>query len=239
MTRSPEEAPDRSEIVTIGFESGRPVRLDGQRLTAAALVERLNAIAGLHGVGRVDLVENRFVGIKSRGVYETPGGTVLIEALRSLQSLTLDRETSRFLQQVSLRYADLVYTGGWFTPLRESLDAFVNAALATTSGEVEVRLFKGSAAACARRSKHSLYDAALGSFSMDGYRPSDAEGFINLTALPLAVRALKFGPAAPIRGSARDAAIRAEGAKGSTASRSGAGSAKRPASPRRVAGASR
>jgi argininosuccinate synthase len=199
MTAGPDSAPDRPEEVTIGFEAGRPASLDGVVLSPARLVAALNKVAGRHGVGRVDLVENRLVGMKSRGVYETPGGTVLVEAARALQSLTLDRETARFLQQVSLRYADLVYGGQWFTPLREALDAFVTNALRTTSGEVRVRLYKGKATAVARRSPQSLYDAALGGFAMTGYRPADAEGFISLLGLPLAVRAARFGPAAPLR----------------------------------------
>ena len=199
LTADPAKAPGTPEDVVIEFDRGRPVGLNGQTLSPARLIEQLNAIAGRHGVGRTDLVENRLVGMKSRGVYETPGGTVLVEALRGLESLTLDRETARQLQQVALRYADLVYAGAWFTPLRESLDALVERALSTTSGAVRVRLFKGSATVTGRRSARSLYDAALGSFSMDGYRPSDAEGFIRLLGLPLEVRAAVHGPAAPLR----------------------------------------
>jgi len=200
MTVAPEKAPDLPVDVTIGFDGGRPVSLDGRPLSPARLVAALNEIAGRHGVGRVDLVENRVVGMKSRGVYETPGGTVLVEAIRALESLTVDRETARFLQQAGLRYADLVYAGQWFTPLRTALDAFVGNALATTTGDVTVRLHKGCATAVARQSPHSLYDAALGGFAMAGYRPADALGFISLTGLPLAVRATRFGPAVPLRG---------------------------------------
>jgi argininosuccinate synthase len=199
MTASPESAPETPCDVTIGFDHGRPVTLDGRRLSPARLVTALNAIAGEHGVGRIDLVENRLVGMKSRGVYETPGGTVLVEALRALESLTLDRETARFLQAASLRYADLVYAGQWFTPLRAALDAFVDSALATTTGDVTVRLHKGRATAVSRRSPNSLYDAELGGFAMTGYRPADALGFISLTGLPMAVRAERFGPAVPLR----------------------------------------
>jgi argininosuccinate synthase len=189
LTSSPEKAPDEPAEITVDFEAARPVTVDGQWLSPARLIETLNEIAGRHGVGRVDLVENRVVGMKSRGVYETPGGTVLLEALRALEGLTLDRDTQRFLQEVSLRYADIAYTGQWFTPLREALDAFVGKAQASTTGAVTVRLFKGHVSVVARRSAHSLYDAALGSFAMDGYRTSDAEGFISLLGLPLGVRA--------------------------------------------------
>ena len=199
LTCSPQEAPDQPEEVTVGFDAGRPVSLERVPLSPADLIERLNLIAGRHGVGRVDLVENRIVGIKSRGVYETPAGTVLLEALRALQGLTLDRETVRFLQQVSLRYSELVYAGAWFTTLRESLDAFVARALATTTGEVTVRLYKGQASVASRRSPYSLYDSALGGFDMEGYRPADAEGFINLLGLPLTVRATLLGPSVPLR----------------------------------------
>jgi argininosuccinate synthase len=199
MTAAPEKAPDQPTEVTIGIEHGRPAALDGRPLSPARLIAALNEIAGAHGVGRVDLVENRLVGMKSRGVYETPGGTVLVEAMRALQSLTLDRDTARFLQIVGLRYADLAYGGQWFTPLRASLDALVATALETTTGEVTLRLHKGSAVVVGRRSPHSLYDAALGGFAMTGYQPADATGFISLTGLPLAVRAERFGPAAPLR----------------------------------------
>ena len=183
----PERAPDAGAEVEIGFETGTPVEVNGERLAPVALLEKLNAIAAAHGVGRIDLVENRLVGIKSRGAYETPGGTLLMTAHRELESLCLDRETSHFQQQLALRYAELVYYGLWFTPLREALDAFFSATQRRVTGAVGLRLYKGNLSVTRRCSPQSLYRTDLASFTMTHYNPKDAEGFINLFALPVTV----------------------------------------------------
>ena len=182
---SPEAAPDRPAEVEVGFESGSPVSVDGEPLGPVEIVERLNAVAAAHGVGRIDLVENRLVGIKSRGAYETPGGTLLVTAHRELEAICLDRETAHFQQMLSLRYAELVYYGMWFTPLREALDVFFARAQQRVTGSVRMRLYKGNVTVLKRESPHSLYRTNLASFTMDGYNPKDAEGFINLFALPV------------------------------------------------------
>jgi argininosuccinate synthase len=175
----------------IGFEGGVPTVLDGERLSPVALVERLNALAGAHGVGRLDLVENRLVGIKSRGVYETPAGTVLHLAHRELERLVLDRNTLHFKQSVSVRYAQLIYDGLWFSTLREALAAFVDFTEREVTGEVKVRLYKGRAEAVGRRSERSLYRQDLATFGEGmAYDHKDAEGFIRLFGLPERVRAL-------------------------------------------------
>jgi argininosuccinate synthase len=190
MSVNPEDAPDQPAELTIAFEQGRPVSLDGQRLSGAGLVEKLNDIGGRHGIGRIDLVENRFVGMKSRGCYETPGGTILMFAHRELESLTLDRATMHYKQKVALDYAELVYDGKWFTPLREALDAFVDATQANVTGEVKVRLHKGRLDVMSRKSPYSLYSEKIASFTMGAdYNQKDAEGFINLVGLPIRVHA--------------------------------------------------
>ena len=190
MSVSPEDAPDQPLELTIDFEEGRPVRLDGQKMTGAALVEKLNDLGGQHGIGRIDLVENRFVGMKSRGCYETPGGTILMFAHRELESLTLDRATMHYKQKVALDYAELVYDGKWFTPLREALDAFVDSTQQNVSGEIVVRLHKGRLDVMSRKSPFSLYSEEIASFTMGAeYDQKDAEGFINLTGLPIRVHA--------------------------------------------------
>jgi len=192
LTRSPREAPDREETVEIEFEAGAPVGVNGQQLDPVALVEILNEIGGRNAVGRVDLVENRFVGIKSRGCYETPGGTLLVAAHRELEALCLDRDLLHFKQHVALRYAELVYFGFWFTPLREALDAFVNVTQRNVSGGVALTLYKGNVTVAARRSEASLYRTDLAAFTMgEGYNPKDAEGFIRLLGLPSRVEALR------------------------------------------------
>jgi argininosuccinate synthase len=191
LTVDPEDAPDRPEIVTIGFEQGVPVMLEGQRLGPVELVESLNRIAGAHGVGRLDLVENRLVGIKSRGVYETPAGTVLYLAHREIERLVLDRNTLHFKQSVSVRYAQLIYDGLWFSTLRQALAAFVAYTEQEVTGEVRVRLYKGRAEAVGRRSSRSLYRQDLATFGEGmAYDHQDAEGFIRLFGLPERVRAL-------------------------------------------------
>ena len=184
---SPATAPDQPTKVEIGFEGGTPVSVNGEKLSALELVDQLNEIAAANGVGRMDIVENRLVGIKSRGAYETPGGTLLVAAHRELESLCLDRETAHYQQILSLRYAEMVYYGMWFTPLREALDAFFKSSQNRVTGSVELSLFKGNVNATSRRSPYSLYRTNLASFSMTGYNPKDAEGFINLFALPITV----------------------------------------------------
>ena len=184
---SPAKAPDRSTTVEIGFESGTPVSVNGQKLAPLTLIEQLNEIAAANGVGRMELVENRLVGIKSRGAYETPGGTLLVMAHRELESLSLDRETAHYQQLLSLRYAEMVYYGMWFTPLREALDGFFAKSQQRVTGSLALTLFKGNISVASRRSPFSLYRTNLASFTMTGYNPKDAEGFINLFALPITV----------------------------------------------------
>jgi argininosuccinate synthase len=184
LTVDPEKAPDTPERVTISFAAGLPVAVNGQRLAPVPLIQKLNEIAGRHGVGRVDIVENRLVGIKSRGVYETPGGTLLVQALRALETLTLDRDSVHEKEKLAARYAELVYFGQWFSPLREALDAFMNALMPTVTGDVTLKLFKGASSIVGRTSPHALYSAHLASFDMRGYTPADATGFIRLFGLP-------------------------------------------------------
>ncbi len=189
MTRSPKEAPDKDETVTIGFEGGVPVSVGGMRLDPISLVELLNEIGARNAIGRVDLVENRFVGIKSRGCYETPGGTLLIAAHRELEALCLERELAHFKQQVGLKYAELVYFGQWFTPLREALDAFVATTQKEITGSVMLSLYKGNISVVSRESDHSLYRTDLSSFTMgDNYDQKDAAGFIRILGLPSRTR---------------------------------------------------
>ncbi len=186
MSRPVSKAPAKPAYVQIGFKSGVPISLDGVRLAGHDLIDRLNAIGGKHAVGQTDLVENRLVGIKSRGAYETPGGTILYEAIRALESITLDRDTQHYKQQVALKYAELVYDGKWFCPLREAIDAFVNRAVKNVSGTVRVKCFKGRATASSVTSPKSLYSGKLASFTMgDEYTPSDATGFIKLFGLQM------------------------------------------------------
>jgi argininosuccinate synthase len=189
LTRSPQQAPDRPEQVTIHFEQGTPVAINGHAMNPVALVEELNAIGGRNAIGRVDLVENRFVGIKSRGCYETPGGTLLLTAHRELESLCLDREVMHFKQQIALKYAEMVYFGLWFTPLREALDAFITSTQQTVTGSVTLKLYKGNVSVAGRQSEFSLYQTGLAAFTMDGYNPKDAEGFIRILGLPARVQA--------------------------------------------------
>ncbi len=179
-------APDTPACVQIDFEAGRPVALDGVRLDGHDLVAKLNALGGKHAVGQVDLVENRLVGIKSRGAYETPGGTILYQAHRALESITLDRQTLAFKQQIALKYAEMVYNGRWFSPLRQALDAFVESTQRNVGGAVRVKCFKGRATIAGVSSPNSLYSAELASFTMgDEYTPSDASGFIRLFGLQM------------------------------------------------------
>ena len=188
LTVDPAAAPATPEHLEIAFERGVPTAVDGRPLEPAVLVAALNRRAGAHGVGRVDIVENRLVGMKSRGVYETPGGTVLIEAHRDLETITLDRDTAHFKALVAPRYADLVYNGLWYSPLRRALDAFVAATQATVTGSVRVRLFRGSCTVVGRRAERSLYSHDLATFGRGaGYDQKDATGFIRLFGLPTKV----------------------------------------------------
>ena len=191
LTVSPEKAPDKPTYLELEFDKGTPVGLDGERPGPVELVERLNEIGGANGIGRVDLVENRLVGMKSRGVYETPGGTILLAALQELESITLDRETLRMKDQVAAQYAYLVYNGQWFTRIREQLDAYVEAAAGLVSGTVRLKLYKGNVMAAGRKSSNSLYSEAYATFGEeDVYDQHDAEGFINIFGLPLTVEAV-------------------------------------------------
>jgi argininosuccinate synthase len=184
-TRSPQEAPDRTETVEIGFDKGTPVSVDGQRLDPVQLVELLNEIAARNAVGRIDLVENRFVGIKSRGIYETPGGTLILAAHRELEAMTMEREVKHFKQQIALKYAELVYYGLWFTPLREALDAFVENTQQSVTGTVKLALYKGNVSIAGRESEFALYSPELSSFTMGAsYDQKDAAGFIQILGLP-------------------------------------------------------
>jgi argininosuccinate synthase len=190
MTRSPQEAPDREEQVTIGFEQGIPVSVGGMKMPPVQLVELLNEIGARNAIGRIDLVENRFVGIKSRGCYETPGGTLIVAAHRELEALTLDRDLSHYKQHVGLRYADLVYNGLWFTPLREAFDAFVQKTQENVTGTVTISLYKGNLNIVSRASALSLYSTDLSSFTMgESYDQKDAKGFIQILGLPARTRA--------------------------------------------------
>ena len=195
LTRSPREAPDEPAEVAIRFERGVPVSLNGKRsLSAAGLVEKLNALGGEHGIGRIDLVENRFVGMKSRGCYETPGGTLIYVAHRELEALTLDRATLHYKQKLALDYAEMVYNGLWFTLLREALDAFFAEVSRPVRGEVTLRLYKGNIEPVSRRSPNSLYSLDIASFTMGAsFDQKDALGFINLVGLPIKVKALLEG----------------------------------------------
>jgi argininosuccinate synthase len=189
LTTAPASAPETPERVTIAFEAGSPVAVNDRHLPPAELIRELNRIGGRHGIGRVDIVENRLVGMKSRGVYETPGGTILVTALRALESLSLDRDSAHEKERLATRYAELVYNGQWFSPLREALDAFATKLAETTTGEVRLDLYRGSCGVTGRRSPYSLYSRNLASFDMTGYDARDAGGFIRLFGLPTRGRA--------------------------------------------------
>ncbi len=191
LTVSPEKAPDKPEYVEIAFEKATPVAVNGEQLDPVPLLERLNEIGGRHGIGRVDLVENRLVGMKSRGVYETPGGTLLLSALRELESLCLDREAAHYKEVIAHKYAEMVYFGQWFTPLREAIDSFVDTLMEPVSGNVKLKLYKGNVIIAARTSANTLYRPDLASFTMGAsYDQRDAAGFIDIFGLPLKVKAL-------------------------------------------------
>ncbi|XP_059429325.1 argininosuccinate synthase, chloroplastic-like [Corylus avellana] len=191
LTVDPEDAPSVPEYAEIGVESGLPVSVNGKRLFPASLLAELNKIGGRHGIGRVDMVENRLVSMKSRGVYETPGGTILFTAVRELESLTIDRETMQVKDSLALKYAELVYAGRWFDPLRESLDAFMEKITESTTGSVELKLYKGSVNVTGRSSPYSLYRKDVSSFEDSLiYDQADAAGFIRLYGLPMQVRSM-------------------------------------------------
>ncbi|MEA4926729.1 MAG: argininosuccinate synthase [Syntrophomonadaceae bacterium] len=191
LTVPPEEAPDKPAYVEIGFQAGIPVAIDGKHYEPVELLTELNRRGGENGVGIVSMVENRLVGMKSRGVYETPGGTILYAAHEELERLTLDRRTLQFKEQTAVKYAELVYDGNWFSKLKKSLDAFVDETQKTVTGTVRVKLYKGSCTAVAAQSPYSLYSEELATFGADEiYSQKDAEGFINLFGLPLKVQAL-------------------------------------------------
>jgi argininosuccinate synthase len=191
LTVSPEKAPDKPQYVEIEFENGSPIAVDGKKMGPVEVVETLNKIGGAHGVGRVDLVENRLVGMKSRGVYETPGGSLLLVAHRELESLTLDKSTLHYKDILAGKYAEIVYNGLWFTPLRYAMDAFIDSIRTRVSGTVRLKLYKGNIITAGRKSSYSLYREDLATFAEDAvYNQKEAEGFINLFGLPNKVEAL-------------------------------------------------
>eukprot|EP00252_Welwitschia_mirabilis_P001149 TRINITY_DN1107_c0_g1_i2.p1 TRINITY_DN1107_c0_g1~~TRINITY_DN1107_c0_g1_i2.p1 ORF type:complete len:442 (+),score=98.25 TRINITY_DN1107_c0_g1_i2:163-1488(+) len=196
MSVDPENAPDEAEYIEIGILSGKPVSLNGKEFSPAQLLAQLNELGGKHAIGRIDMVENRLVGMKSRGVYETPGGTILNAAVRELESLTLDRETMQVKDCLALKYAELVYAGRWFDPLRESMDAFMNKITETTTGTVTLKLYKGSVYVAGRKSPYSLYRQDISSFEEGSgiYNQADAAGFIRLYGLPTRVRSMINNP---------------------------------------------
>jgi argininosuccinate synthase len=186
-----EQSPETASVLTLSFEKGEPVAINGEKMTPVALLTKLNELGGMHGVGIKDIVENRLVGMKSRGVYETPGGTILYEAHKALEKLTLDRQTMAFKKQVSLKYAELVYDGLWMTPLREAMDLFSESINQVVTGEVEIKLYKGMCTTIGSKSPYSLYNEAYVTFGEDEvYNQKDAAGFIQLFTLPLTLRAM-------------------------------------------------
>jgi argininosuccinate synthase len=197
-TIAPEDAPDKAHVFTLDFEAGDPTAIDGERLSPAALLTRLNELGHDNGVGRLDLVENRFVGMKSRGVYETPGGTILLAAHRGMESITLDRGAAHLKDELMPRYASLIYNGFWFSPEREMLQAAIDHSQTLVSGRVRVKLYKGNVSVTGRESPFSLYDQDLVTFEegVQAYDHRDAAGFIKLNALRLRVRARRDARAA-------------------------------------------
>ena len=193
LGNSPEKAPEDGEYITLSFEKGKPVALNGEKMKASDIIKKLNELGGKHGIGIVDIVENRVVGMKSRGVYETPGGTILMEAHKQLEELILDRDTMAFKKTIDAKFADVVYEGKWFTPLREALQAFVQFTQEYVTGEAKMKLYKGNIIKAGTTSPYSLYNESIASFTTgDLYDHHDAEGFINLFGLSLRVRAMKM-----------------------------------------------
>ena len=194
MGVSPINAPDKPEYISIGFEKGNPISLNGEKLSAVELLKKLNEIGGKNGIGIIDIVENRLVGMKSRGVYETPGGTILYEAHEMLESLTLDKDTMHFKSVLSHKYAEIVYNGKWYTTLKQALDKFVEETQQTVTGEVKLKLYKGNIINAGITSPYSLYSEEFATFNEDEvYNQNDATGFINLYGLPLKVKAMLYG----------------------------------------------
>ena len=191
VTKTPEQAPDKAEYVTIDFEKGIPVAVNGEKMDAVALITALNEIGARNGVGIVDIVENRLVGMKSRGIYENPGGAIIMYAHRELEYLCLDRDTFHYKETVANKFAELVYDGKWFSPLREALSAFVDETQQTVTGQIKLKLYKGNIISAGATSPYSLYNEEFVTFGEDDvYNQKDAEGFINLFGLPLQMRAL-------------------------------------------------
>ena len=191
LSVTPEQAPDKPTYLELSFEKGIPVALNGEKMTGVTLIKTLNKIGGQNGIGIIDIVENRLVGMKSRGVYETPGGTILYHAHQALETLCLDKDTQHYKQSVAIKFAELVYNGLWYTPLREALSAFVDETQKTVTGEVKLKLYKGNITNVSLTSPYSLYSAEFASFGEDDvYDHQDAEGFINLFGLPITVKAL-------------------------------------------------
>ena len=191
LSVSPEKAPDKPTYVTISFEKGVPVALDGKKMDGVTLIRELNKIGGANGVGLADLVENRLVGMKSRGVYETPGGTILYHAHEVLETICLDKDTQHYKQQVAIKFADLVYNGQWYTPLREALSAFVDSTQESVTGDVKLKIYKGNIINAGVTSPNSLYNEEIATFDEDNvYNQNDAGGFINLFGLPIQVKAM-------------------------------------------------
>jgi argininosuccinate synthase len=191
MGLSPEQAPDKATYVTVGFEKGLPVSIDGEMLDGVSIIEKLNLLGGENGIGLLDIVENRLVGMKSRGVYETPGGSILYQAHETIETLVLDKETAHYKALVAQKFAELVYNGQWYTPLREALSAFVDKTQEYVTGEVKLKLYKGNIIISGVTSPHSLYSEAIATFGADEvYNQKDAEGFINLFGLPIKVKAM-------------------------------------------------
>jgi argininosuccinate synthase len=191
LTVDPVDAPDQPEEVTVSFEQGVPFAVNGKKLSPAQLVEELNIIAGRHGVGRIDMVENRFLGMKSRGIYETPGGTLLTFAHRELEHYTLDRDLYHYKEGIALKYAEMIYYGLWFTPLREALDAFIQKTQEMVTGTIGVKLYKGNISVSGRESAHTLYHHGMVTFEDDDlFEQKDAQGFINLYGLPMTIRGM-------------------------------------------------
>ncbi len=195
MTLPPHKAPDKAETVTVSFRHGNPVAVNGKEMRGEAIIETLNELGGRNAVGQIVMVENRLVGMKSRGAYETPGGTILYEAHKALEQLCVERDTLHFKQQVGIRYAELVYYGQWFHPLREAMQAFIDHTQRSVTGEVTVDLYKGRATAVSATAEKSLYDTKLAGFAMEGYDITAARGFIDLFGLPMKIAAMQGGTA--------------------------------------------
>lgn len=193
ICNTPEKAPDKAEYVELEFHKGEPIKLNGKALAPVEMLEKLNEIGARHGIGVADMVENRLVGMKSRGVYETPAGTILYAAHNELEGITLDRQTFQYKELVSVKFAELVYDGNWYTPLREALSAFVDSTQQTVTGTVRLKLYKGNCIPAGVKSPYSLHDIEIATFDKDDvYNQKDSEGFINLFGLPLKVRAMKL-----------------------------------------------